>query len=119
MNVLTEEIDAKIWTLVAHIEDIPPLGARVVEGAARGPVAVFRTQGDHVFALLDRCPHKGGPLSQGVVHGEQVTCPLHAWKIGLSDGEAVAPDKGCARRFSVRVEGDRVYLKTAELVARD
>lgn len=103
------------WVEVARLADLPPLGARVVEGAARGPIAVFRAQDDHVFALLDRCPHRGGPLSQGVVHGHTVTCPLHAWKIGLDSGEAVAPDRGCVHRFAVRVQDGRILLKAAEL----
>lgn len=110
--------DTAAWTEVARLDDIPSLGARVVDGAAQGPIALFRTQNDGVFALLDRCPHKGGPLSQGVVHGEQVTCPLHGWKIQLASGNAAAPDVGCARRFTVRVEGDKVLLKVSELLEK-
>jgi assimilatory nitrate reductase catalytic subunit len=80
------------------LDDIPVLGARVVE-TAHGPVAVFRNSADELFALLDRCPHKGGPLSEGMVHGRLVTCPLHAWHIHLDKGEAKAPDVGCVPRF--------------------
>ncbi|MBN8899275.1 MAG: nitrite reductase small subunit NirD, partial [Rhodospirillales bacterium] len=75
-----------------------------------GDVAVFRTADDRVFALFDRCPHKAGKLSQGIVHGSSVTCPLHAWVIGLGDGQAQAPDEGCARTVSVRVEDGRILL---------
>ena len=64
-----------------------------------------------MFALLDRCPHKGGPLSQGIVHGNQVACPLHGWNIQLADGRAVAPDEGCAATFPVRVENGEVFLQ--------
>ncbi|MBN8929617.1 MAG: nitrite reductase [Rhodospirillales bacterium 69-11] len=97
------------WRAVGHVEEVPPLGARVVE-TREGDVAVFRTAGDRLFALFDRCPHKGGKLSQGIVHGESVTCPLHAWVIGLADGQAQAPDEGCARRVAVRVEDGQILL---------
>ncbi|NDU92247.1 MAG: nitrite reductase small subunit NirD [Ferrovum sp.] len=103
------------WLAVLALDEIPMLGARVLEGAAIGPVAVFRTEDQSVFALRDRCPHKGGPLSQGIVHGHRVTCPLHGWNIELEGGEAVAPDTGCAGRLSVRIEGSQVYLNKAEL----
>ncbi len=97
---------------VCAVDDIAPLGARVVRrpGHPDGDVAVFRTAGDRVFALADRCPHKGGPLSQGIVFGERVACPLHNWSIELASGEAVAPDAGCARRYAVRVEDGIVYV---------
>jgi nitrite reductase (NADH) small subunit len=97
------------WVQLCAVDDIPPLGSRLVERAV-GNIAVFRTAGDHIFALLDRCPHKGGPLSQGIVHGEAVTCPLHSWQIDLQSGEAKAPDVGCARRFPVKVEAGNVFL---------
>jgi nitrite reductase (NADH) small subunit len=93
------------WTRICDVADIPPLGSRVLE-RAEGNVAIFRTAQDKVFALLDHCPHKGGALSQGIVHGESVTCPLHAWNIDLASGEARAPDEGCARHFPVRVDAD-------------
>lgn len=101
--------DAGEWIEVGRLEDIPRQGARVVR-RADGDIAVFRTVDDQVFALRDRCPHKGGPLSQGIVHGMKVACPLHDWKIHLDSGIAVAPDEGCAARFPVRVEGDLVFL---------
>ncbi len=102
------------WTAVGPLDAIPRLGARVFRSARHGDIAVFRTADDRVFALLDRCPHKGGPLSQGMVFGERVACPLHGWTIGLGDGEAVAPDKGCARRFPARVEAGQVMLQVGE-----
>jgi nitrite reductase (NADH) small subunit len=98
------------WIDVGLITDIPKRGSRVVASAS-GPIAVFRTADDRVFALRDKCPHKGGPLSQGIVHGEHVTCPLHGWNIALATGEAVSPDVGCASRVAVRVEGSRVRIK--------
>jgi nitrite reductase (NADH) small subunit len=94
------------WKRICKLEDIPRLGARVVRGSVHGDVAVFRNAEDEVFALLDRCPHQGGPLSQGIVFGRSVACPLHGWTIGLADGCAAAPDQGCTRRFPIRIEAD-------------
>lgn len=98
-----------IWTEVASLSDIPRLGSRVVQ-TAKGDVALFRTADDSVFALDDRCPHKGGPLSQGIVHGHSVTCPLHNWVIDLASGEAQAPDIGCVKRTPVRLDAGRVLI---------
>lgn len=103
------------WKLVCQLTDIPVLGARRVAREQGMDVAVFRTEADEVFALLDRCPHKGGPLSQGIVFGRSVACPLHNWSIGLCDGEAAAPDEGCTPRFSVKLENGAVYLNAIEL----
>ena len=100
----------KEWTRVAALEDIPRLGARVVK-RADGDIAVFRNVEDEVFALRDKCPHKGGPLSQGIVHGRHVTCPLHGWNVALFDGQAVAPDVGCANTFAVKIEDGIGYLQ--------
>jgi nitrite reductase (NADH) small subunit len=106
------------WTYICQLQDIPPLGARRIERAAGAQVAVFRTADDQVFALLDRCPHKGGPLSQGIVFGHHVACPLHNWTIGLSDGNARAPDVGCAVTFSTQLLDGAVYLNSTELATR-
>lgn len=100
---------AVTWLQVGHIDDIPRQGARVV-ATARGDVALFRTLDDGVFALDDRCPHKGGPLSQGIVHGHSVTCPLHNWVFSLESGEAQAPDSGCVHRIPVQVQDGRVLM---------
>jgi len=99
------------WVSIGALDSIPRLGARVVKSAAHGNIAVFRTGADEVFALHDECPHKGGPLSQGMVFGNTVACPLHGWNIALDDGNAVAPDKGCARKFAVKVEDGLVLLE--------
>lgn len=98
------------WQDLCALEDIPLLGSRVIVCAA-GDIAVFRTADDNVFAVHDKCPHKGGPLSQGIVHGTSVTCPMHSWKIDLTTGQAVAPDVGCTRTFDVKLEGRRVMLR--------
>lgn len=103
------------WTPVCRVEDIPVLGARRVSRAQGMDVAVFRNDQGEVFALLDRCPHKGGPLSQGIVFGTSVACPLHNWTIGLADGQAAAPDEGCTPRFEVQVQDGTVSLKTSQL----
>ena len=97
------------WIPAGRLEDIPRQGARVL-AAPGGAIALFRTVDDEVFALADRCPHKGGPLSQGIVHGRKVACPLHDWKISLDTGIAVAPDEGCAASFPVRVINGVVEL---------
>lgn len=107
------------WKPICRVEDIPVLGARVVQrgtGLHRlTDVAVFRNAEDKVFALLDRCPHRGGPLSQGIVFGERVACPLHNWNIELGSGCAVSPDEGCTAKFHVKVENGEVYLDANEL----
>ncbi|GIZ51263.1 nitrite reductase small subunit NirD [Noviherbaspirillum aridicola] len=103
------------WKAVCAVADIPALGARVVHRAGQPDVAIFRNSEDKVFALLDRCPHRGGPLSQGIVYGERVACPLHNWHIELGSGCAAQPDEGCTRTFSIRVEQGMVYLDLNEL----
>ncbi|HCF6755905.1 TPA: nitrite reductase small subunit NirD [Pseudomonas aeruginosa] len=97
------------WLDICALDEINPLGSRVVAGP-KGDIAIFRAADDQVFALDDRCPHKGGPLSQGLIYGKRVACPLHNWQIELESGEAVAPDQGCAHRHPVRVENGRVLL---------
>ena len=97
------------WMKVCALDEIPRLGARVVQHGGID-IAVFRNAEDEVFAVEDRCPHKGGPLSQGIVYGRKVTCPLHGWNIELESGCAVAPDEGCAREFPIKIEGTRVWL---------
>lgn len=100
------------WVEIGLVGDVPLRGSRVVKTAS-GDVAVFRAADGTIFALHDRCPHKGGPLSQGIVHGHTVTCPLHNWVIGLDTGEAQGADRGCARTIPVRLEGQRIFLGLA------
>ena len=102
-------VTALHWVQVCRLDDIMPLGARVIP-AAKGEIAVFRCADDSVFAVRNRCPHKDGPLSEGIVHGHSVTCPLHAWVIDLEKGEAVAPDIGCVPRLPVRVTDGVVWI---------
>ena len=97
------------WTEVVELEAIPSMGSRVVE-TGEIQIAVFRTADDQVFAIKNACPHKGGPLSEGIVHGTSVTCPLHNWKIDLGSGEALGPDEGCANVFPAKVENGQVFV---------
>jgi nitrite reductase (NADH) small subunit len=103
---------------IAALDDIPRQGARLVKTPA-GCIAVFRTAKDQVFALEDRCPHKGGPLSEGIVHGTQVTCPLHAWVFDLNTGQAQGADEGAVTTYAVVVEAGRVLLDASQLARRN
>lgn len=97
------------WVKVCELDDIPQLGARVVRGKHCN-IALFRDGSDRVYALRDSCPHKGGPLSQGIVSNGRVVCPLHGMTIDLADGRAVSPDEGCAETFAAKVDCGTVYL---------
>jgi len=105
------------WIDVGGVDDVPVLGSRVVQ-APGGDIAVFKTADGALFALRDRCPHKGGPLSQGIVHGHSVTCPLHNWVISLENGEAQGADQGCAHKIALRVDGTRILLAASALMAK-
>jgi nitrite reductase (NADH) small subunit len=104
------------WIDIGPLADIPLRGARVVHTAAVN-IAVFHTAAGTAFAIEDRCPHKGGPLSEGIVHGSAVTCPLHNWVIDLASGEAQGADKGCVKTIPLLVEGGRVLLDVTGLGA--
>jgi nitrite reductase (NADH) small subunit len=105
------------WKLICRVDEIPVLGSRRVGRPVGMDVAVFRNDADQVFALLDRCPHKGGPLSQGIVFGTSVACPLHNWTIGMDDGCAKGPDVGCTQKFSVKLDEGQVFLNAVELAS--
>jgi nitrite reductase (NADH) small subunit len=98
------------WTKICPLADIPRLGSRVVRTGTTD-IGVFRTEDDRVFALNNSCPHKGGPLSQGIVYGDKVACPLHSWKISLVDGKAEEPDVGETACYQVKVEDGIVFLE--------
>jgi nitrite reductase (NADH) small subunit len=114
MNEMSVETKTQVWVEVCKLVDIPPQGSRVIR-ATLGCVALFRTADDKVFALEDRCPHKGGPLSQGIVHENGVTCPLHNWVIDMETGRAKAPDEGRVRTFPVDVRDGKVLIDRALL----
>jgi nitrite reductase (NADH) small subunit len=103
------------WIAIGSIADIPARGARCV-ATPGGKIAVFRTATDEVFAIEDRCPHRGGPLSQGIVHGAAVTCPLHNWVISLETGRALGADEGAVRTIPIRRDGDNLFLPSEALV---
>ncbi len=105
------------WIDIAALDDIAPRGARVVK-TALGCVAIFRTGDDKVFALDDACPHKKGPLSEGIVHGTSVTCPLHNWVISLETGQAQGADEGAVNTYEIKVENGRILLDGTRLRAR-
>ena len=105
------------WIDVGAVDDVPVLGSRVVQ-APGGDIAVFKAADGTLFALRDRCPHEGGPLSQGIVHGHSVTCPLHNWVISLKSGEAQGADQGCTHKIPLRIEGARILLAASALMAR-
>ncbi|MFT3967108.1 MAG: nitrite reductase small subunit NirD [Sphingobium sp.] len=98
------------WIDIGTLADIPRRGARTVQLAGEKEIAVFRTGDDSIFALVNECPHKKGPLSQGIVHGHSVACPLHNWNIALASGEAQGADKGCTPTIAVRIEGERILI---------
>jgi nitrite reductase (NADH) small subunit len=105
------------WSPIGQLSDIPLRGARCVNTPA-GRIAVFRTADDRIFAIDDRCPHKGGPLSQGIVHGAAVTCPLHNWVISLETGKALGADEGAVRTIPVKVEDGRLFIALDAVASR-
>ncbi|MBF0161387.1 MAG: nitrite reductase small subunit NirD [Magnetococcales bacterium] len=98
------------WHYVGLLDEIPSLEGRVVKHDRLGDLALFRTSDDQLYAVEDRCPHRGGPLSAGMVHGRMVSCPLHGWRLDLATGEVQGPDHGCVTRYPVRVEENKIYL---------
>ncbi|MBC9033789.1 nitrite reductase small subunit NirD [Sphingomonas sp. JC676] len=105
------------WLDIGRLDEIPVRGARTVPVAGGEEIAVFRTGDNRVFALVNRCPHKKGPLSQGIVHGHSVACPLHNWNIALATGEAQGEDKGCTPTVPVRIISGRVLIGRAAALA--
>lgn len=99
----------KNWVAIGSLHDIPRQGARCVKNGDT-TIAVFRTHDDRVFAMEDKCPHKNGPLSQGIIHDNCVTCPLHNWVINLETGRAQGADEGETATFPVKLEGEMIYL---------
>lgn len=100
------------WKKVSALHDIPRLGARILK-SEKGDIAIFRNEADEVFAMQDKCPHKGGPLSEGIVFGQTVACPLHGLNICLKDGRAVAPDEGCVLTYPIKIEAGQVFIRLA------
>ena len=103
------------WFDIGTIDDIPPRGARCVK-SPQGKIGVFRTHDDRIFAIEDHCPHKGGPLTQGIVHGAAVSCPLHTWVFSLETGKALGADEGAVKTIPVRVEDGRIAIGLGEML---
>ena len=107
-----------VWKKIGPLSNIPVRGARrLCFGLGGKPIAVFRTGEDKFFALVDECPHKKGPLSEGIVSGNTITCPLHNWVISLASGEAQGVDRGCTPTIPVRLESGRVLILRSAIVA--
>ncbi|MBX3446700.1 MAG: nitrite reductase small subunit NirD [Parvibaculaceae bacterium] len=104
------------WIEIGALSDIPLRGARCVV-TPLGRIAVFRTAADEVYAIEDRCPHRGGPLSQGIVHGAAVTCPLHNWVLSLETGKALGADEGAVRTFALKCEGGTLFIDMSAMAA--
>lgn len=105
------------WLDVGPIEQLPALGARTLPVAGGQEIAIFRTANGDVYALHNRCPHKAGPLSEGIVHDTTVTCPLHNWRISLRTGEALGDDMGCVPTIPVKIDGGRILISRSEALA--
>jgi nitrite reductase (NADH) small subunit len=106
------------WLDIGSVDQIPPGTARTLPVVGAEEIAVFHTLDNRFYALVNRCPHKAGPLSQGIVHGNVVTCPLHSWNISLKTGEALGDDKGCVPTVPLRVDAGRIYLLREAVVGR-
>lgn len=106
------------WIDIAALDDIPVQGARLIR-TRDGCVAIFRTNDDRVFALDDRCPHNGGPLSEGIVAGHTITCPLHNWVFDLNSGQAQGADEGAVRTYDIRVEAGRILIDPVIMARRN
>jgi nitrite reductase (NADH) small subunit len=104
------------WLDIGPVDQISPGNARTLPVVGAQEIAVFRTLANEFYALVNKCPHKSGPLSQGIVHGNMVTCPLHNWNISLKTGEALGEDKGCVPTIPLRVDAGRIYLLRAAVV---
>ena len=105
------------WIDIAALDAIPQRGARLVK-TGEGCVAVFRSAEDEVFALDNACPHKQGPLAEGIVHGTSVTCPLHNWVISLETGTVQGADEGQVNTYPAKVVDGRVFLDRTFLMQR-
>lgn len=111
MNAMTEN-----WIPIGTISDVPQRGARCVKNGDM-TIAIFRTADDRIFALEDKCPHKNGPLSQGIVHDGCVTCPLHNWVVSLENGKAQGADEGEATSFPIKLDGEKIFISLRPIKA--
>ena len=105
------------WLDIGPTTQIEAGTARTLPVAGGEELAVFHTMRGEFYALVNKCPHKQGPLSQGIVHDTTVTCPLHNWRISLVSGEALGEDKGCVPTIPVKIDGGRIFIARAEALA--
>jgi nitrite reductase (NADH) small subunit len=105
------------WLDIGPVDQLPALGARTLPVRGGDEIAIFRTANGQVYALVNKCPHKLGPLSQGIIHDTTVTCPLHNWRISLITGKALGEDEGCVPVIPVKIDGDRILIGRAEALA--
>jgi nitrite reductase (NADH) small subunit len=105
------------WLDIGPVDQIPAMSARTLPVRGGDEIAIFRTANGSIYALVNKCPHKQGPLSQGIVHDTSVTCPLHNWRISLVTGKALGDDHGCTPVIPVKIDAGRIYLKRADVLA--
>jgi nitrite reductase (NADH) small subunit len=105
------------WLDIGPVDQLPALGARTLPVRGGEEIAIFHTANGDVYALVNKCPHKQGPLSQGIVHDTTVTCPLHNWRISLVTGKALGTDEGCVPVIPVKIDGGRILIGRAEALA--
>ena len=100
---------SKTMIRVGTVDDMTDrLGKTVRAGELE--IAVYKLSNGRIRAIENRCPHKGGVLTEGIVSGDFVFCPMHDWKICLHDGKVQEPDSGCVKSFETIIEGDEIYL---------
>lgn len=103
--------ETKRWVRITAVENIPLREGRAVE--VDGQVVAIFNLGDHFLALENRCPHRGGPLADGIVSARTVVCPLHAWKIDLTTGSVTNQPENpqCVKTFPTLVESGAVFVE--------
>jgi nitrite reductase (NADH) small subunit len=105
------------WLDIGPVDQLPALGARTLLVKGGDEIAIFLTANGGVYALVNKCPHKQGPLSEGIVHDTTVTCPLHNWRISLTTGKALGSDEGCVPVIPVKIDAGRILIRRAEALA--
>ncbi len=109
MSALLQREHVEEWVSIGSINEIPLRGARCIKNGDM-TIALFRTAENKIYAIEDKCPHKNGPLSQGIVHDGCVTCPLHNWVISLESGLTQGADKGQTLAFPTKLIGNEILI---------
>lgn len=107
---MNERLNERYWIWITEVGNIPPREGRAVTVAGR-ELAIFNL-GDRFVAVDNRCPHKGGPLADGIVSGDTVVCPLHGWRIGLGAGAVERPEgeSACVERYPTLVDNGVIVV---------